>query len=168
MPTLRAFCRSAAIALGALAALGCGEPVPPEPFEGTLEIGTGETGFLPLTHEQSVPLVFGPQGGHHVWISFRVTGFAQQQVLMDLDVVPLSEREPPPRSSPVRLFMSERGEGGAYEYVGWPAQLADAGCYVDVPLSFRLTLTDPEGNEVSDEVVVVPEGGAPGLEPCEG
>jgi len=81
-------------------------------------------------------------------------------------VVPLADQEPPPRASPVRLFMNELGEG-EWEYVGWPAQLIDAGCYVDVPLSFRMTLTDPDGNEVSDEVVLVPEGGAPGLEPCE-
>ncbi len=163
---MRTLCRHAAFAALALAAFGCGDPMPPTPFEGTLEIGTGETAFEPLADEQEVPLVFGPQGGHHVWISFRVTGFEREQVLMDLDVVPLSEQEPPPRASPVRLFMSELGEGGRYEYVGWPAQLADAGCYVGVPLSFRMTLTDPDGNEVSDEVVVIPQDGAPGLEPC--
>jgi hypothetical protein len=154
------------VAALALLASACGEPAPPEPFEGTLEIGTGETAFEPLSEEQEVPLVFGPQGGHHVWISFRVTGFDRQQALMDLDVVPLSEREPPPRAAPVRLFMSDLGDG-RWEYVGWPAQLIDAGCYVGVPLSFRMTLTDPDGNEVSDEVVVVPQDGAPNLGPCE-
>lgn len=164
---MRTLCRIAAIALGALVAFGCGDPVPPTPFEGTLEIGTGETGFEPVTDEQMVPFVFGPQGGHHVWISFRVTGFERQEVLMDLDVVPLGDREPPPRASPVRLYMSELGDDGRYEYIGWPAQIADAGCYVGVPLSIRMTLTDPAGHEVSDEVVLVPEDGAPGLEPCE-
>lgn len=164
---MRPLCRTAVFAALALAAFGCGDPMPPEPFEGTLEIGTGETGFEPLTDEQEVPLVFGPQGGHHVWISFRVTGFRAQQVLMDLDVVPLAEQEPPPRAAPVRLFMTELDDDGRYEYVGWPAQLIDAGCYVDVPLSFRMTLTDVDGNEVSDEVVVIPQDGAPGLEPCE-
>lgn len=164
---MRTLFRTAAIAVGALAAFGCGEPVPPTPFEGTVEIGTGETGFEPVADEESVPLVFGPQGGHHVWISFRVTGFSQSRVLMDLDVVPLSDQEPPPRAAPVRLLMTDKTVEGEYEYVGWPAQLADAGCYVDVPLSFRLTLTDPDGNEVSDEIVLVPEDGAPGLEPCE-
>ncbi|MBO6934191.1 MAG: hypothetical protein JJ863_04430 [Deltaproteobacteria bacterium] len=163
---MRTLHRTAAFAFLASAALGCGDPVPPTPFEGTVEIGTGETGFEPVADEQSVPLVFGPQGGHHVWISFRVTGFERQQVLMDLDVVPLSDQEPPPRASPVRLFMNDLGDD-RWEYIGWPAQLIDAGCYVDVPLSFRMTLTDPDGNEVSDEVVLVPEGGAPGLEPCE-
>ena len=150
----------------ATAAYGCGDDSPPTPSDMTLEVGTGESAFEPVGDMQEVPLVFGPQGGHHVWISFRVTGFQQERVLMDLDVVPLGELEPPPDALPVRLLMTPTGEEGSYEYVGWPAQLYDAGCYVGVPTSFRMTLTDPAGNQVSDEIVVVPADGAPGLEPC--
>jgi hypothetical protein len=156
-----------AAALLALLTGSCGDP-PPTPFEGTLEIGTGEVAFESVTDRQEVPLVFGSQGGHHVWISFRVTGFSDEIVLMDLDVVPLSDQEPPPRAAPIRLYMQLLDEDeGRYEYVGWPAQLIDAGCYVDVPLSFRMTLTTPDGGEVTDEVVLLPQGGAPGLEPCD-
>ena len=152
----------ATLALLGLAA--CGE-AGPEAL--SVELGTGETRFEPVTDGQEVPLVFGPQGGHHVFISFRAAGLPSGRAEMDLDVVPLGTVEPPPRAAPVRVILRETDEPGTFEYIGWPAILPGASCYVGVPLSCRLTLTSEEGAVATAEVVLVPGGDAPGLEPCE-
>lgn len=121
----------------------------------TVELGTGEVGFEPLEDYQEVPLVAGPQGGHHVWLSFRAEGMPTDNVLFEVDAVPLSEMEPPPRRSPVRLTMTPI-EGEMHEMVGWPAQLDQPECLVGVPLSVRITITDSRGRTASDERIVVP------------
>src|SRR5262245_4347424 len=46
----------------------------------TVEVGTGEDMFVPLTTDEMVELTRGPQGGgrtmgHHVWSGVRTTGF---------------------------------------------------------------------------------------------
>ena len=58
-----------------------------------VELGTGEVGFEPLADYQEVPLVAGPQGGHHVWLSFRAEGMPTDNVLFEVDAVPLTETE---------------------------------------------------------------------------
>lgn len=69
----------AALLLGALAlAMGCkGEPdgedtVPKLPP--MVEIGTGETEFVPLEDGDTIYIVYGPQGGYHFNGSLRVQG----------------------------------------------------------------------------------------------
>lgn len=158
----RLFVLLALVSLGA-----CDEPSPP-PGELLFELGTGEVGFEPLSDEQELELVAGPQGGHHVWVSLRVENLGADHVLMDLDAVPLTAGEPPPRRLPVRLLMTD--QGGEHLYIGWPAQLDDAACFVDVRTSLRVTVTTPDGRTASEERVIVPqerEGGDPLLGTCE-
>lgn len=126
--------------------------------EAALEVGTGETHFEPLDDYQRVPLVAGPQGGHHVWLSLRAQGLAAGPALLDVDAVPLDATEPPPRREPVRAHLRPASDGEAVELVGWPAQLARPECLVDTPLSVRVTLTDERGRSATDERIVVPEG----------
>lgn len=121
-----------------------------------VELGTGEIGFEPLADYQEVPLVAGPQGGHHVWLSFRAEGMPTENVLFEVDAVPLSETEPPPRRSPVRITMTPLDGSQMHELVGWPAQLDQPECLVGVPLSVRITITDSRGRTASDERIVVP------------
>ncbi len=131
----------------------CGGP--PTSGDVSLELGTGESEFAPLVDYQEAPLVAGPQGGHHVWISFRAEGLSSDRVLMDLEMIPLDTTEPPARGEPVRVFMTVHDEEHQ-SFVGWPAQILHAGCYVGVPLSVRVELTDPAGNVAVDERIVVP------------
>jgi len=42
-------------------------------LEPTLEVGTGVDAFTPLHDGDDLPLVAGPQGGHHVWGALRAT-----------------------------------------------------------------------------------------------
>ncbi|MCP4804013.1 MAG: hypothetical protein GY913_19340 [Proteobacteria bacterium] len=43
-------------------------------YEPVVELGIGEDAFLPVQDGDTLQAEFGPQGGHHVWISLRSTG----------------------------------------------------------------------------------------------
>lgn len=49
-------------------------PLPSTAPTRAVEVGTGEGVFQPITRETVVDVVYGPQGGHHVWTAVRVTG----------------------------------------------------------------------------------------------
>jgi predicted small lipoprotein YifL len=81
-PRLAARAAGAALA-GALAALAgalaaCGAAGPdvdaPDAATASVELGTGETTFVPITAEADLPLHAGPQGGHHFIVHARVVG----------------------------------------------------------------------------------------------
>lgn len=144
----------------ALALIACG-PAPSGPLE--VELGTGEVAFEGLEGGERLPLVAGPQGGHHVWVSFRAQGLESARAFLTIDAIPLTSTEPPPRRSPVRVQMSRAGEG--FEYVGWPAQLDDPGCLVGERVILRITLEDEGGRSGSDEREIV-VGDGPLVPPC--
>lgn len=66
--------------LFALAVLLGGCPTPPAPRIGLdgattfVEAGTGETTFAPLADGDELELVYGPQGGYHVWGACGIYG----------------------------------------------------------------------------------------------
>ena len=72
--------RSAATVAG-LAALLC-TGCPPMQFDGPpgVEAGTGEFAFEAVTDGMEVPIIFGPQGGSHVWLGVRVTNMDPRQL----------------------------------------------------------------------------------------
>ncbi len=126
--------------------------------EAVLELGTGEVEFEPLEDYQRVPLVAGPQGGHHLWLSLRAEGLAAGPADLEIEAVPLTAAEPPPRKAPVRAHLRPSpAAAGTVELIGWPAQLAQPECLVGVPLSVRVVLTDERGHTASDERIVVPQ-----------
>ena len=123
------------------------------PGELALELGTGEIAFEPIEGEPTLPLVAGPQGGHHVWVSVVVVGASSERAELLVDVVPVDGPEPP-RRAPVRVQL-EASEGGDAEIVGWPAELADPGCMVGRRAIVRATLTDEDGAVGVDERAIV-------------
>ena len=52
---------------------GCSDPSAPAADAGPpfIELGTGERAFEPLSNGDPVEIVFGPQGGYHVWGTVR-------------------------------------------------------------------------------------------------
>jgi len=125
-----------------LALLGCG---PPEP---TVDIGTGESSFEPLTDGQDVTLVRGSQGGHHMWMSLRVDGLDPQKVWLDADVELEGERF---RSRNITALTSE----GDQDYlVGWPLVMTDPARVDGKVVKILVTLTDQDGN-VADATINV-------------
>ncbi|MCA9614443.1 MAG: hypothetical protein KC586_16925 [Myxococcales bacterium] len=129
-----------------------GDPEPPG--ELVVELGTGEVAFEALTDGTTLPLVAGPQGGHHVWIGFRVAGMASDRAYLTVEPIPLATGELPPRAAPVRVILSGLDDGRR-EYFGWPAQLAEPGCLVGEQLILRVTIEDERGSRGSDERTIV-------------
>ena len=138
----------------------------PAPGEGTVELGTGEWEFVPLVDEQPVELIFGVQGGYHVWTSFRAEGLDPEDVMLEIETQRADESRPPERSRvPVDFEMHD----GTAELLGWPAILAEPGCVLDEMLRIRVTLTDTHGVIATDERYVLPLAGTgtPAPAPCE-
>ena len=140
--------------LGALLAGCAGQTAP---GEGTVELGTGEWEFVPLVDEQPVELIFGVQGGYHVWTSFRAEGLDPEDVMLEVETQRADESRPPELSRvPVDFEMVD----GTAELLGWPAILGDPGCALGDMLRIRVTLTDAHGVAATDERYVLPLTGA--------
>jgi hypothetical protein len=115
-------------------------------------LGTGEADFEPVEGEPRLRLVAGAQGGFHVWASFLAYGFASNQV----DLLLETRVEDDPAQSLVmhahlvlRETVDDSGEA-AQSFAGFPAQIHDARCAQDKPVSVHLTLADPTGATSED------------------
>jgi hypothetical protein len=128
---------------------GSGEP-------GTVELGSGESAFELTTAEEHLKLYAGTQGGHHVWLSYRVAGLMPEDVRMVLDVVPMPPARPAHSDVVLDLDPSAYG-ASSYEFIGWPAQILDPECAVGSVVSIALTLTDKSGKQASGSMTVIPD-----------
>jgi hypothetical protein len=126
----------------------------------TLELGTGEWRFEPLTPEQRVQLVAGTQGGFHVWLSMRAQGFDGDRLRMKLTL--RSSGSSPLSGSDLEL-MFEPAEDGWLEFEGWPAQLLAPWCGIEQPLAIEVTLSDRAGHSAAASISVVPTAPATGF-----
>lgn len=123
---------------------------------GTVELGSGETAFEPTDQEQHLKLYAGTQGGHHVWLSYRVEGLLPQDVRMVLDVVPTPPARPAHSDVVIDLDPLADGASG-YEFIGWPARVLDPECAVGSVVSISLRLTDKNGKQASGSMTVIPD-----------
>jgi hypothetical protein len=58
----------------ALALLGCGPEAPEPTKDPAVLLGTGEWNWAPLEAGDALPVIQGPQGGHHLLGSMRMVG----------------------------------------------------------------------------------------------
>lgn len=142
------------------ALLGCGSAEAPGALVVTL--GQGETRYAELDDGTALPLVAGPQGGHHVWIAMHAEGLTDPGVQLLVDAFPRGAPDPP-RRLPVDTRFRAQPEGG-WERVGWPAEIPDAPCFIGEEILVRVTLRQG-GREGVDERVVIPTDG-PGVGAC--
>ena len=129
----------------------------------TVELGTGETSFEAFEDMAILTPVWGPQGGQHIWASFRATGLN-----------PGVECSEPGTNDPVRVTLSANindGAFGPYEfetesYLEGDSESSQtqgitsiicvydiAWAYPDlyeIPTDWQLTVTDSCGTTVSD------------------
>ena len=150
--------------LGALAlvsTLSCGEAPLGDPWA---EVGTGELAFVPIADGDDAELHAGAQGGWHLWVSVRAYAFGEQARL-GTRIEPLDWEGPVQEGSrPVPL---ERAEDGVRTFVGSPAVLSYASCFVGRPTRLTLTLSDESGRLATDERIVVPQAPPdPPMEDC--
>jgi hypothetical protein len=145
------------LALLALAVAACA----PAPGDATLELGTGESRFEAVEPGGEVLLVRGSQGGYHVWMSMRALGLQGERMDMLLEVQP-TDGSMAVQQSWVRVFMDELETGS--EYVGWPATIRDAECFVGREVLVRAAITDERGKTAVGEMLIVPR--RDGMEEC--
>ncbi len=152
------------LALG-LAVAGCGGdagPVHP------LVIGTGASAFEAVEPGEKIPLQMGPQGGYHVWLSFRAEGLRAERTLVTLAI----RTDDPGLGADIEVTVPLEDDPDADPpgamFIGFPAQLPDAACFVGKAIDVDLTLENASGPTAhgTQQLVVGPlESGAdPG--PC--
>ncbi len=126
----------------ALLAGGCGAAERPPGI--ACEVGTGRFAFEPVRDGDDVPIIFGPQGGYHVWGSARVRGAGASDAVLRYML-----RRPATAAISVveaRMRLSPVGDAD-----GWSEALG-ATVFVPVP-------SDIEGQLVSLHVEVVLDDG---------
>jgi hypothetical protein len=150
----------AAVFTAGLLACGAGVPDPgppggePEPDGGQtaavadLELGTGINGFEALAEDQTVDIIFGPQGGYHIWAALRArrARVAPDRVEVHArlfkDGAELSDNA-------YRLNLYEAGE--YYEWYALQALVPDPVAIDGQLVTIRLELLDTNGVFASDE-----------------
>jgi hypothetical protein len=119
--------------------LGAGPPV--------VQVGTGQTDFLPLVDGQTVQAELGPQGGHHIWIAARQENLKQTGTTTTITgVQPNGGPTVPPTSF---VFVWNPDQGGFCKLYGLRFQLDSGGTdyhlFLGKPLDVTLTIHDQDG-----------------------
>jgi hypothetical protein len=112
-----------------------------------LQIGTGQSYYLPLAKGQILQAEAGPQGGHHIWIAARMKNLKQAGTTTRVSgVQPDTGASIPPTTL---AFTYAPDEGGYCKLFGIRYQLDNEGIdykpFLGRPLDVTVTATDPSG-----------------------
>ena len=112
-----------------------------------LQIGTGQSYYLPITKGQTLQAEAGPQGGHHIWIATRMRNLKQAGSTTKITgVQPGTGATIPPTTL---AFTYAPDEGGYCKLFGIRYQLDNEGIdykqFLGKPLDVTVTTTDPTG-----------------------
>ena len=112
-----------------------------------LQVGTGQSYYLPMTPGHVLQAEAGPQGGHHIWIATRMRNFRQSgSVTRIVGIQPDTGLTIPPTTL---AFTYSPDEGGYCKLFGIRYQLDNEGIdykpFLGKPLDVKVTLTDPSG-----------------------
>ncbi len=132
------------------AVAGCGDEAPPA--QRSVVLGTGQAEFEPMVGEPELSLVFGIQGGFHVWASFLAYGYSAPLIGM---VLVTTVDDQPDRRMVMRanlsMFETLDADGNtARTFAGFPAQVYDARCAHGRRVQVHVTLTDSDGTTSED------------------
>jgi hypothetical protein len=112
-----------------------------------LQLGTGQSYYLPLTKGQTLQAEAGPQGGHHIWIATRMRNMKQAGSTTRITgVQPDTGAIIPPTTL---AFTYSPDEGGFCKLYGLRYQLDNEGIdykqFLGKPLDVTVVVTDPAG-----------------------
>ena len=112
-----------------------------------LQVGTGQSYYLPLVKDQTLQAEAGPQGGHHIWIATRMKNLKQAGTTTKIvGVQPDTGAAIPPTTL---AFTYGPDEGGYCKLYGIRYQLDNEGIdykqFLGKPLDLTVTTTDPSG-----------------------
>lgn len=116
-----------------------------------LQVGTGQSYYLPLTEGQTLQAEAGPQGGHHIWIATRMKNLKQSGSTTKIaGVQPGTGATIPPTTL---AFTYAPDEGGFCKLYGIRYQLDNEGVdykqFLGKPLDVNVTVTDPTGATIT-------------------
>jgi hypothetical protein len=112
-----------------------------------LQVGTGQSYYLPVDKGQILQAEAGPQGGHHIWIATRMKNLKQTGTTTRVSgVQPDTGLSIPPTTL---AFAYAPDEGGYCKLFGIRYQLDNEGIdyrpFLGKPLDVTVTATDPAG-----------------------
>jgi hypothetical protein len=113
----------------------------------TVQVGTGQMAYLPLTDGETVQAQQGPQGGHHIWMAVRQENLSQQGSTTTITSVQPGTNLAGPAMSFVFTFQAD--EGGFCVLSGLRYQLdldgTDYHLFLGQPLDVTVVIADPSG-----------------------
>jgi hypothetical protein len=116
-----------------------------------VQVGTGQSDYLPLTYGQTIQAEQGPQGGHHIWIALRQKNLKRSGSTTTIESVQPSTGIVGPKTAFVFTF--DQGEGGFCKLSGLRYQLDVEGTdyhkFLGHPLDLTVTIADPSGSKAS-------------------
>jgi hypothetical protein len=112
-----------------------------------VQVGEGQTDYLPLTDGQDVQAQTGPQGGHHVWVAIRMHNLRQVGSTTTITGTQSTTGISVPATSYVFVF--DQDEGGYCKLYGLRYQLDSGGTdyhqFLGQPLDLKVVVQDSTG-----------------------
>jgi hypothetical protein len=105
----------------------------------SMALGSGELEFAPLEEDDELPFVAGAQGGHHVFVSFRVVNMDPKRMHVKVST---SVFERPELDLTREGRVTFEDDSHQSTYAGWPAQILEAPCHPGERVRIQVTLTD--------------------------
>ena len=134
-----------------------------------VQVGTGQTDYLPLTDGQALQAELGPQGGHHIWIAARMHNLKQSGSTTTITATQPGTGRTVPATAFVFTF--DKDEGGFCKLYGLRFQL-DAGGndykpLLGQPLDVTVTIKDASGSVGTNtsHITIAPTVLCPGGQP---
>ena len=117
-----------------------------------LQVGTGQSYYLPMKPLQTLQAEAGPQGGHHIWIATRMQNLKQAgSTTKIVGIQPDTKVAIPPTTL---AFTYAPDEGNFCKLYGIRYQLDNEGIdykqFLGKPLDVIVTVTDPSGSTISE------------------
>ena len=117
-----------------------------------ISVGTGSRFYVPLIPGDEVDIIYGIQGGYHVWGGFEVSGILPDDVLFDFYLESGGEVV-----AEAHYIDSLEQVGVNYQYGGVAVILTPTPESVSGDVAIlRVELSDSRGTVLSDEVEIIP------------
>jgi hypothetical protein len=112
-----------------------------------VQVGTGQSDYLPLGNGDTVQAEQGPQGGHHVWVAVRQENLKQSGSITTITSVQPTTGVTGPKTAVVFTF--DPDQGGFCKLSGLRYQLdadgADYHQFLGAPLDITVVIVDASG-----------------------
>jgi hypothetical protein len=116
-----------------------------------LQVGTGQSYYVPLPAGQVLQVEAGPQGGHHIWVATRMKNLKQAGSVTRISGLQPETNTPIPPTT--LAFTYAPDEGGYCKLYGIRYQLDNEGIdykqFLGKPLDVAVTVTDPAGSKAT-------------------